>query len=78
MSYQSVLVERKERVGIIILNRPDQFNTFNTALAQELCKALLELEMDGRSGRRHQRRRQGLLHRHRHLRVPRQDPSRVP
>jgi enoyl-CoA hydratase/carnithine racemase len=46
MSYQSVILERKDQVGIIILNRPDQFNTFNTALAQELCKALLELEMD--------------------------------
>jgi enoyl-CoA hydratase/carnithine racemase len=46
MSYQSVIVERKDQVGIIILNRPDQFNTFNTALAQELCKALLEIEMD--------------------------------
>jgi len=46
MSYQSVIVERKDQAGIIILNRPDQFNTFNTALAQELCKALLELEMD--------------------------------
>jgi len=46
MSYQSVIVERKDQVGIIILNRPDQFNTFNTALARELCKALLELEMD--------------------------------
>jgi enoyl-CoA hydratase/carnithine racemase len=46
MTYQSVIVERKERVGIIILNRPDQFNTFNTALAQEMCQALVELEMD--------------------------------
>ena len=46
MSYQSVIVERKERVGIIVLNRPDQFNTFNTVLAQEMCTALLELEMD--------------------------------
>ena len=46
MSYQSIIVDRKERVGIITLNRPKQFNTFNTALADELCKALLELEMD--------------------------------
>jgi enoyl-CoA hydratase/carnithine racemase len=46
MSYQNVLVERKEHIGIIILNRPAQFNTFNTALARELCEALLELEMD--------------------------------
>ena len=46
MSYVSISVERRERVGIITLNRPQQFNTFNTALADELCKALLELEMD--------------------------------
>jgi len=46
MPYESIIVERKERVGVIILNRPAQFNTFNTALAQELCKALLELEVD--------------------------------
>ena len=46
MSYQNVIVERRQRVGIITLNRPQQFNTFNTALADELCKALLELEMD--------------------------------
>jgi enoyl-CoA hydratase/carnithine racemase len=46
MSYQSVIIERKDRVGVIVLNRPDQLNTFNTALADELSKALLELEMD--------------------------------
>ena len=46
MSYQSIIVERRERVGIITLNRPQQFNTFNTALADELCRALLELEVD--------------------------------
>jgi len=46
MSYESVIVDRKDHVGILILNRPDQFNTFNTALAQEMCKALVELEMD--------------------------------
>jgi len=46
MSYENIIVERKERVGVITLNRPQQFNTFTTALADELCKALLELEMD--------------------------------
>lgn len=46
MPYESIIVERRERVGIIILNRPQQFNTFNTALADELCRALLELETD--------------------------------
>jgi enoyl-CoA hydratase/carnithine racemase len=46
MAYETIIVERRERVGVITLNRPQQFNTFNTALADELCKALLELEMD--------------------------------
>ena len=46
MSYESVVVERQNHVGIMILNRPEQFNTFNTALAEELCRALLELEGD--------------------------------
>jgi len=46
MPYESIIVERRERVGMITLNRPQQFNTFNTSLADELCKALLELEMD--------------------------------
>jgi enoyl-CoA hydratase/carnithine racemase len=46
MPYESIIVERSDRVGVITLNRPQQFNTFNTALADELCKALLELEMD--------------------------------
>jgi len=46
MPYESIMVERKEHVGIITFNRPNQFNTFNTPLANELCNALLELEMD--------------------------------
>jgi enoyl-CoA hydratase/carnithine racemase len=46
MPYESIIVERRDGVGMITLNRPQQFNTFNTALADELCKALLELELD--------------------------------
>jgi enoyl-CoA hydratase/carnithine racemase len=46
MPYNSIIVERRDGVGMITLNRPQQFNTFNTTLADELCKALLELEMD--------------------------------
>lgn len=46
MSYENIIVERKDLAGLIILNRPQQFNTFNTALADELCRALLELEGD--------------------------------
>ncbi|MBN1103602.1 MAG: enoyl-CoA hydratase/isomerase family protein [Deltaproteobacteria bacterium] len=31
---------------MITLNRPEHYNTFNSLLARELCKALLELETD--------------------------------
>ncbi|MFH1481015.1 MAG: enoyl-CoA hydratase-related protein [Pseudomonadota bacterium] len=44
MSYENIIVERKDHVGIIIFNRPEQMNTFSTDLAQELIKALLDFE----------------------------------
>lgn len=46
MSYSTVLVARIEHVGIITLNRPKFYNTFNTTLATELNQALIELEND--------------------------------
>ncbi len=46
MSYTNILVDRKDRVGIITLNRPDQMNTFTTPLAQELNRALVEMDND--------------------------------
>lgn len=46
MSYENIIIERENHVSTIILNRPEQFNTFNTTLARELNKALLELEED--------------------------------
>jgi enoyl-CoA hydratase/carnithine racemase len=46
MSYENIIIERKNHVGVIILNRPEQYNTFNTALAKELNAALIELEND--------------------------------
>jgi enoyl-CoA hydratase/carnithine racemase len=47
MKYQTILVEKKDRIGLIMLNRPDHMNTFSTALAKELNAALDELEKDG-------------------------------
>jgi enoyl-CoA hydratase/carnithine racemase len=46
--YQTVIVERRARVGLLTLNRPDQLNTFNTQLATELNDGLRELESDRR------------------------------
>ncbi len=46
MNYQNVLVERKEHIGSLTLNRPQELNILNTQLAKEINNALLELEAD--------------------------------
>jgi len=46
MEYQTVIVERKDHIGLITLNRPEQLNAFTAQLAQELNSALRELDQD--------------------------------
>jgi len=46
MSYELILVERRERVGLVTLNRPKQMNALNPQLMQELGRALLEFDAD--------------------------------
>jgi enoyl-CoA hydratase len=46
MSYELILVEKKERVGVVTLNRPKQMNALNAKLMQELGQALHELDGD--------------------------------
>ena len=46
MDYQTVIVERKDQVGLITLNRPENLNTFSLQLAIELNSALKELDQD--------------------------------
>ena len=46
MEYQTIIVERKEQVGLITLNRPERLNTFTTQLATELNEALREIDKD--------------------------------
>ena len=46
MSYETLLIGKEDGIGIISLNRPDQFNTFTATLAEELNVALLEMEHD--------------------------------
>jgi enoyl-CoA hydratase/carnithine racemase len=46
MSDASVLVEKKDHIGFITLNRPQAMNTFNVPLAQELNDALEDMEND--------------------------------
>jgi enoyl-CoA hydratase/carnithine racemase len=46
MDFETIIVEKKDHVGIITLNRPDQLNTFTTTLAAELDQSLLTMDQD--------------------------------
>ena len=46
MAFETILLEKKEQVGLITLNRPQKFNTFNTQMAEELNTALRQLDED--------------------------------
>jgi enoyl-CoA hydratase/carnithine racemase len=46
MENQPILVEKKDRVGIITLNRPEAMNTFNVPSARALNDALVSMDKD--------------------------------
>ena len=46
MEYTNVLVEKRDQIGFITLNRPQAMNTFNVPFARELNDALREMEAD--------------------------------
>ena len=46
MCFDTVLIEKKDKMGIITLNRPQKFNTFNSQMAEELNTALRQLDED--------------------------------
>lgn len=46
MAYQNILVETKDAVGLITLNRPDALNALNKGLMDELTLALDAFESD--------------------------------
>lgn len=50
MSESIVLLERRGRVGVLRLNRPEQLNALNDALMDALGDALLELDADEEIG----------------------------
>ena len=50
MTYEFITVERKDRVGLVTLNRPKQLNALNPQLMQELGKALQALDADDAIG----------------------------
>jgi len=47
---ETILVERRERVGLITLNRPKALNALNRQLAEEVLDALREFDADDRVG----------------------------
>lgn len=46
MAYQCLLVERRDAVATVTLNRPDAYNAFNRTMAHEIYAAVLELDED--------------------------------
>lgn len=48
--YETILVERRERVGLITLNRPKTLNALNRQLAEETLDALRAFDADDRVG----------------------------
>jgi len=50
MTFQTILVERRGRVGVITLNRPEALNALNHQLTSELGAALAELGADAGVG----------------------------
>jgi enoyl-CoA hydratase len=50
MTYDFIKVERRERVGLITLDRPKQLNALNAQLMQELGKALRDFDADAAVG----------------------------
>jgi enoyl-CoA hydratase len=46
MAYENLLVEARDRVGVVTLNRPHRLNALSDALASELAAALSALDDD--------------------------------
>jgi enoyl-CoA hydratase/carnithine racemase len=46
MNNETILTSKQEHIGIITLNRPDNLNTFNVALAGRLNESLMEMDED--------------------------------
>jgi enoyl-CoA hydratase len=44
--YKTILVEKKNHLGILSFNRPDKLNAINVQVKREVSQALLELEAD--------------------------------
>ncbi|MGF1454694.1 MAG: enoyl-CoA hydratase [Alphaproteobacteria bacterium] len=50
MAYETILVDREDRVGVVTFNRPEALNAFNAKLMDELSVALDQFEADDAIG----------------------------
>ncbi len=50
MAFQTIMVDREDRVGVVTFNRPDALNAFNAQLMAELSQALDNFEADDAIG----------------------------
>ena len=50
MAYENIIVETRESVGLIVLNRPNALNALSTPLVRELGRALAGFEADAAIG----------------------------
>jgi enoyl-CoA hydratase len=50
MTYEHILVEREDGVGIVTLNRPDKLNAMNRQLSGELHDAVRQMDADAAIG----------------------------
>ena len=46
MPFENLLVQKRDRVGIVIINRPEKMNALNTITRQEILRAFEELKND--------------------------------
>ncbi len=44
--YETILLEKYERVALITLNRPEKLNSFNSTLRREFCDVALKINKD--------------------------------
>ena len=50
MSYQTIIIETKDNVGLITLNRPDALNALSNRVIGELARALDDFENNNAIG----------------------------